>query len=63
METQETQRNIDRKHAFKRLLARCMAAAIIKSARSRNGKDATTISQETFRNMAEGLEREDLEVE
>ena len=58
METQETRRNIDREHAFKRLLARCMAVAIIKSARNRGGKDAATITQETFRNMAERLERE-----
>ena len=63
METQETPRNTDRKHGFKRLLARCMAAAIIKSARNRRGKDATTVTQETFRNMAERLEMANLEVE
>ena len=63
METRETPRNTDRKHGFKRLLAQCMAAALIKSVRNRRGKDATTVTQETFRNMAERLGRESLEEE
>lgn len=56
MKTQETQRNIDRKQHYHRILAHCMAAALLKSAHDRRGEYPTPITLETFRNMAERLE-------
>ena len=52
-------KNINRKSkpkVFKKLLAKCMATALIKDARKRKGKDAIDVNAESFKSTVELIE-------